>query len=267
MQRGWTRVFRPCGSPIFCRLAPRACEIPPRPGDFWGGMTQENLFGHSWYSIPRVQTLWSGFMRPHNRRAEPLQHPEPRPAVSGPQCAHLQHGAHWPQTSLAGSQLDSGPHGWGGILGSQNPTAHPGPPPVKWPGLELVAVEGGGELCWESGPRDTELQDRGPDSPRSGERGGGSLSQIRGWEPIWTPQVGTVWGPKVSVLRPIPRQVVGAQGQGQAWPAGVQAPPPLGSAAGGRGGVFIIWRSQARAAHVAVARGLPRPRAARRARR
>lgn len=85
LQQGWTRVFRPCGIPIFCRSAPRACELPPRPGDFWGG-TQENLFGHSWDSIPRVQTLWSGFMRPHDRRAERLQRPESHPAVSGPLC-------------------------------------------------------------------------------------------------------------------------------------------------------------------------------------
>lgn len=38
LQQGWTRVFRPCGSPIFCRSAPRACELPPRPGDFWVGL-------------------------------------------------------------------------------------------------------------------------------------------------------------------------------------------------------------------------------------
>lgn len=69
--------------------------------------------------------------------------------------------------------------GSGGILGSQNSIAHPGPPPAKQPRLGVEAVEGG-ELSlvgvWVGTLR------RGTEAltlPSQGE--GGCLSHIRGW--------------------------------------------------------------------------------------
>lgn len=67
----------------------------------------------------------------------------------------------------------------------------------------------------------------------------------------------------MTVLKPIPREA-GARG-GPATQGRRPRLPGLGAC--GPGGEVIIWRSQARAAHVAAAQSLPGPRAAQLARR